>query len=319
MEATRQPTDSNSATRGAVAKKPTIKMGPTKITFAVKRPLTLKQRMVLAKQAQRFAQQKAEKLAAKAEALAAAGDPGAARMAALAEKAAGNAATASQRVDKITGAVKKKAEYDGASMAEAAVRLAYLKKGLADRQPGGQSEFDSKNLDWYKKEVAKSEKDMVAKQQKAAKLEASFGMPGIVAVAAEKQASDFVKAQQERFNKNPVENAPPPRMEELNRAMGKPPGGIAQEMAEARDAQAESAAIDAAGGTGTAQAGKNGRPGTQEFTRPKGAGPDLGGAGKESKSNLGGTVGPAKPSLQRGDLGGLYYETKSGSRVYVQK
>lgn len=272
-----------------------------------KKPLTLAERMAAAQRQQRWAQKKAERMAARAKELADAGDPRAAAAARLAERATAGLATTNERVGKLQGAIQKKAEHQGAAMAESAIRLQYLKKGLADRQPGGSAAGDAKSIGFYEKAIAAEEQKIKTQVAKADRFEATYKNampPGAIAEAAEKHAATFVKEQATRAGEDPAAYPPPPRMEDINVAMGQPPGGMAELNAKNEASQKQAPKV-----------------GPQAFEAPgPRSGPELGNVTPkgptQSKSNLGGK--PA-PKLIQGEQGGWYYETKGGERVYVDK
>lgn len=293
-------------------RKPKITLGKTTIT--VKKPITLRDRVLAAKKAQRFAQEKATRLAARAEELAKAGDPRASKIAALAEKATSKLGDANAKMETLFGAVKKRADHDGAKMAEMAIRLHYLKDGLKRRGQGGDLAWDAKNIARYEKDIAKQEEQLKAAQSKAKQYEARYesimpGVSGLTATAAESQMEKFIADQGAAYKASPGDNEPPPKMADLNQAIGLPPGGSA-----ALATQESSEGEPALYGKSASRAGE------QEFGAKNTSGPELAAGPTKSKSNIptsGGTKN--KPQLKQGDQGGWYYETGAGSKVYVQK
>jgi len=327
-------------------RKPVIKIGPGKITLA-KKPLTLKQRMTQAKRAQDFAAARVNKLNAKAEAAKQSGDTaGAARYQAIADKASERLGTANAKVEKVFGAVQKKAAHMGADLAKEAARSEMLQQGVKDREPGGKLEFDKGNLDWYKKAAAESVAKTQKLQAKGSKFEEDLGAPWEVSRAADKFAKEIVSKQGALHKQDPEGYEEPPKLSAINKAMGMPAGGMDEidkqiaEQDEAGEGYAAKAlaptavAAAPAAPAAPAPAPKAAPPVAKAPPAPAGgapapvakagapaapAGASRWGGRASRAAEGGGGGGRGKPSLQRGDQGGWYYETKGGAKVYVEK
>ena len=334
---------------------------PTIVLAGQKKPLSLRDRAVLAKKAQTFAKARADKLTARAEALAASGDTKrAGRMQALADKATGNLDYANKQVEKIAGAVQKRSDHMAAAVAKQAGTIAIFKQKIADRQPGGADAGDAKGLDMYQKLLTKATGQLETQKKAMGGFSSKFEAAGSEfkpADTTEKFAQSIIEQQTALHKSDPDGYEPAPKMEDINVAMGRPPGGLAEIAARAAGipAQGTPPAEPSASNLAQTPAAPVASP-PAPAPAPEAPAPIQnkgwggGPVGKQSPliapptapaGGAGGAVasapatgvkskdwgGPAlaanepKPTLLRGKQGGWYYELKNRDRtkVYVDR